>query len=142
MGLEWKPNLFYIAQYPEGSSVLSHNPELSYFWRLVCVSHSAVSSTLWLHGLYSARFVSPWDFTGKNTGVGCQFSNKSKKTCFSINLALPKYYLFLSIFAYFDYFSLFLFLDLHCSSSLLLAFFFPTVWLVSSSLIKTCQWFL
>ena len=28
------------------------------------------------------------------------------------------------VFAYFDYFSLFLFLDLHCSSSLLLAFFF------------------
>ena len=25
------------------------------------------------HGLYPARLLHPWDFTGKNTGVGCCF---------------------------------------------------------------------
>ena len=28
---------------------------------------------LWHHGLLSARFLCPWDFPGKNTGVGCHF---------------------------------------------------------------------
>ena len=27
--------------------------------------------TLWLHGLGPARLLCPWDFPGKNTGVGC-----------------------------------------------------------------------
>ena len=36
----------------------------------VCMSsHSAVSDSLWPHGLYSARLLCPWDFPGKNTGV-------------------------------------------------------------------------
>ena len=35
----------------------------------VCVSCSAVSNTLQLHGLYLARLLSPRNFPGKNTGV-------------------------------------------------------------------------
>ena len=38
----------------------------------VCVlSHSFVSNSLWSHGLYPARLLSPWNFPGKTNGVGC-----------------------------------------------------------------------
>ena len=36
-------------------------------------SHSVMSSSLWPHGLYPARLLHPWNFPGKNTGVGCRF---------------------------------------------------------------------
>ena len=36
----------------------------------VCLSHSVVSASLRPHGLYPARFLCPWNFPGKNTGVG------------------------------------------------------------------------
>ena len=36
-------------------------------------SHSVVSSSLWPHGLWPARLLCPWDFPGKNTGVGFHF---------------------------------------------------------------------
>ena len=42
----------------------------------VCVcalSHSVVSDSLWSHGLYPARLLYPWDFPGRNTGLGCHF---------------------------------------------------------------------
>ena len=34
-------------------------------------SHSVVSNSLWPHGLQPTRFLRPWDFPGKSTGVGC-----------------------------------------------------------------------
>jgi len=34
-------------------------------------SHSDVSDSLRAHGLQPARLLCPWDFPGKNTGVGC-----------------------------------------------------------------------
>ena len=37
----------------------------------VCVC-SVVSGSLKLHGLQPARLLCPWDFPGKNTGVGCR----------------------------------------------------------------------
>ena len=40
---------------------------LFFFSRLV------VSDCLQPHGLYSTRLPCPWDFPGKNTGVGCHF---------------------------------------------------------------------
>ena len=30
-----------------------------------------MSNSLWSHGLQSSRLLCPWDFPGKNTGVGC-----------------------------------------------------------------------
>ena len=42
----------------------------------VCVcalSNSIMSDSLRPHGLQPARLLCPWDFTGKNTGVGCHF---------------------------------------------------------------------
>ena len=39
----------------------------------VCVlSHSAVSNSFQPCGLYPARLLCPWNFPGKNTGVGCR----------------------------------------------------------------------
>ena len=32
-----------------------------------------MSDSLWPYGLKSARLFCPWDFPGKNTGVGCHF---------------------------------------------------------------------
>ena len=37
------------------------------------VSHSAVSNSLQPQGLQPARLLRPWDFPGKNTGVGSHF---------------------------------------------------------------------
>ena len=36
-------------------------------------SRSVMSDSLWPHGLQPTRFLCPWDFPGKNTGVGCHF---------------------------------------------------------------------
>ena len=36
-------------------------------------SCSVVSNSLRPHRLYPNRLLCPWDFTGKNTGVGCLF---------------------------------------------------------------------
>ena len=36
-----------------------------------CESH--VWLFLWPHGLYPSRLLCPWDFPGRNTGVGCHF---------------------------------------------------------------------
>ena len=41
--------------------------------KLVSVSHSVVPDSLRLHGLQPTRFLCPWDFPGKDTGVGCHF---------------------------------------------------------------------
>ena len=38
----------------------------------VCV-YSVVSDSLWPHELWPARLFCPWDFPGKNTGMGCHF---------------------------------------------------------------------
>ena len=37
------------------------------------LSCSGLSESLWLHGLQPIRLLCPWDFPGKNTGVGCCF---------------------------------------------------------------------
>ena len=41
-------------------------------WRCACVlSHSVMSDSSWPHGLQPKRLLFPWNFLGKNTGVGC-----------------------------------------------------------------------
>ena len=42
-------------------------------FRDACVlSHCIISDSKWLHGLYPVRLLCPWNFPGKNTGVGCR----------------------------------------------------------------------
>ena len=36
-------------------------------------AYSAKSESLQLHGLQPTRFLCPWDFSGKNSGVACHF---------------------------------------------------------------------
>ena len=43
---------------------------LSWKWKW---SHSVLSNSLQPHGLSPTRLLHPWDFPGKNTGVGCHF---------------------------------------------------------------------
>ena len=35
------------------------------------VSHTVMSDSLWRHELLPARLLCPWNYPGKNTGVGC-----------------------------------------------------------------------
>ena len=46
-----------------------------YHWATcnVLLSHSVMSNSLRPFGLLPVRFLCPWDFPGKNTGVGCHF---------------------------------------------------------------------
>ena len=47
-------------------------PRFPLTMRYACVlSHSVVSDSFWPYGLQPARFLCPWNFPGKNTGVGC-----------------------------------------------------------------------
>ena len=43
---------------------------LCFLWLCAC---SVMSASLRLHGLCPARCLCPWNFSGKNTGVGCHF---------------------------------------------------------------------
>ena len=53
-------------------------------------SHSVVSDSV-THGLWSARLPHPWDFPGKNTGVGCHFLLQEIFLTQGSNLGLPHY---------------------------------------------------
>ena len=37
------------------------------------MSRSVVFNSVWPHGLQPSRLLCPWDFPGRNTGVGCHF---------------------------------------------------------------------
>ena len=45
-------------------------------WIKVKVSCTVMSVSLWPHGLLPARLLCPWNFPGKNTGVGCHFFSR------------------------------------------------------------------
>ena len=54
------------------SNTIKHTLGKYYFYDLwKSISSSVVSDPLWLHGLYPARLLCPWNSPGKNPGVGC-----------------------------------------------------------------------
>ena len=53
--------------------VVTFNINKKLYKTYVCVIHSVVSDSSWPYGLYPARLLCPWDFSGKDTGVGCHF---------------------------------------------------------------------
>ena len=58
--------------------------------KTTCVlSCSAVSDFLLAHGLYPARLLCPWHFSGKNTGVGCQLLLQGIFPTQELNPGLP-----------------------------------------------------
>ena len=56
-----------------GSTVVETNPDSTGLVRVHVrvLTHSIVSDPLGPHRLQPARLVCPWDFPGKNTGLGC-----------------------------------------------------------------------
>ena len=55
------------------------------------LSHSVMSDSFQRFGLQTARLFRPWDFSGKNTGVGCHevVSLKSRPVTGMFNCFLP-----------------------------------------------------
>ena len=51
-------------------------------------SCSVVSDSLQPHGLWSSRCLCPWDYLGKNTGVGCHFFHQGILLTQGLNLCL------------------------------------------------------
>ena len=67
------------------------NPSLAYFLYSIerKWSCSVVSNSFWPHGLEPTRFLCPWDFPGKSTGVGCHFLLQAIFPTQGSNLGLP-----------------------------------------------------
>ena len=59
----------------------------SHIYECVCAS-SVASNSLWLHRLQPACIPCPWDFSGKNTEVGCHFLLQGIFTTQGLNLRL------------------------------------------------------
>ena len=55
------------------SQALSHADWAAQNGMCACSVTSLVSDSLWPYGLQPASLLCPWDFPGKNTGVGCHF---------------------------------------------------------------------
>ena len=55
-------------------------------WKWSC---SVVSNSLQTHGMSPARLLHPWDFPGKNTGVGCHFILQEIVPTQGLNSGLP-----------------------------------------------------
>ena len=63
--------IYYLALVWKGPELnLSFLPFNVY---VLVLCHSVVSDSLQPHGLGPTRLLCAWDFSGKNTGVGCHF---------------------------------------------------------------------
>ena len=62
------PSLGFSRQEHWGGLPFSSPMHESEKWKW---SRSVVSDSWWPHGLQPTRLLRPWDFPGKNTGVGC-----------------------------------------------------------------------
>ena len=56
-----------------GTLLLTTCVELCHTCHVCVCARSVMSNSLQPHGLQPIRFLCPWDFPGKNTGVGCHF---------------------------------------------------------------------
>ena len=59
-----------------------------YILHCCCLDPKFFLTLLKPHGLYPARLLCPWDFPGKNTGVGCHFLLQRNITNQGLNLCL------------------------------------------------------
>ena len=66
-------NIFYwnIADLQYCVSFRCTEHQFSYIYVYVCSVTSVVSNSLWSYRLQPTRLLCPWEFQGKNTGVGC-----------------------------------------------------------------------
>ena len=79
-------------------------------WANAC---SVVSDSLWPHGLKPARLLCPWDFPGKNTGVGCHFLLQGRGGMDS-NIILHLNYRHICLTPSFNFLGLFFFFQDFC----------------------------
>ena len=49
-------------------------------------SLSVISNSLWPHGLLPARLLHPWNFPGKDTGMGCHFLLQGLKPLYKLEI--------------------------------------------------------
>ena len=54
----------------------------------LCSVAQSCLTLLWLHGLQPTRLLCPWDFPGKNTGMGCHFLLQGVFLIQGLNLCL------------------------------------------------------
>ena len=69
------------------------------------VSHSVMSNSLPPHGLYPAKLLCPWNFPGKNAGVGCHSLLQGIFLTQGLNLALLHCSRFFTVWATRDCFA-------------------------------------
>ena len=67
----------------------SFSPETRFEFLSVIISQSVVSNSLRPHGVQPTRLLCPWEFLGKNTGVGCHFLLQGIFPIQGLNPALP-----------------------------------------------------
>ena len=64
---------------------------LGKLWKPLCsFSYSVMSDSLLLYGLKPVRLLCPWNFPGKDTGVGCHFLLQNIFWTQGSNLCLPR----------------------------------------------------
>ena len=76
-----------------GNCLSQKNKSFNKFFKKckVCsVSHSVLSDSFWPHGERPARLLYPWDFPGKNTGMGCHFLLQEIFPTQGLNPCLPR----------------------------------------------------
>ena len=74
--------LFGLSVYPGQSLPRMHLPVVEWVGFSICCCcwvASVVSDFVWPHRRQHTRLPCPWDFPGKNTGVGCHFLLQSMK---------------------------------------------------------------
>ena len=71
--------VFFFSVWPVRPLIIEFRPHPNLGWLhlkilvwiiFTCVCHSVVSNSSWPHGLQPTRLLCPWDYPGKNTGVG------------------------------------------------------------------------
>ena len=75
-GLEFHAKKSQVIPYTSTSNRIScddRNVLYLYLYLCCCLVESCVQLFLRPHGLQPPRLLCPWDFLGKNTGVGCHF---------------------------------------------------------------------
>ena len=76
MGLHFHENYWLFPFYSNNLAFILHSFSYEYFTLgiYMCILSSSVGfDSLSPHGLYPTRLLCPWNFLGKNTGMGCYF---------------------------------------------------------------------
>ena len=62
-----------LLRLPPGPILCPLHHQIRVAWVGCMFNHSVMSNSLWPHVLQPARLLYPWNFPGKNMGMGCHF---------------------------------------------------------------------